>query len=196
MPKIHELNSKALTSPAYIPADDGSDTYKVDLSVLLQAIQSQIGDLDELTTTEKSDLVGAINEAAQSGGSGSSVLIVHFTAEEDEPIESDKTFAEISAAIDAGKLVVMEFGGLTYQLYGYEANSYVSFVNMTFVYQSTRVSEVIYTIDSTDEITSSYTMTDNVPTQAAVSNGSIVFKNSNSATLFSVALPIYTGGVS
>lgn len=188
---------------AYIKTDwqDGDVITEAGLDHLETGVYNNsvaIGDLSELDTTAKANLVAAINEAAQSGGGGgSSVLIVHFSAEEEEdPIESDKTFAEISAAIEAGKLVVMEFAGSTYQLCGYEANSYVSFVNMAFVYQSTRVSEVIYTIDSTDVITSSDTMTDNVPTQAAVSNGSIVFKNSNSATLFSVALPIYNGGVS
>ena len=37
----------------------------------LQTIQSQIGDLDDLTTEAKENLVAAINEAAQSGGGGS-----------------------------------------------------------------------------------------------------------------------------
>lgn len=37
----------------------------------LSAIQSQIGDLADLTTEAKDNLVAAINEAAQSGGSGS-----------------------------------------------------------------------------------------------------------------------------
>lgn len=35
-----------------------------------------------------------------------------------------------------------------------------------------------------------------IPTQAEVSSGSIVFKNGNGATVFSVALPVYNGEVS
>ncbi len=35
-----------------------------------------------------------------------------------------------------------------------------------------------------------------IPTQAEVSGGSIVFKNGNNTTVFSVALPVYDGGVS
>jgi hypothetical protein len=35
-----------------------------------------------------------------------------------------------------------------------------------------------------------------IPTQAEVSSGSIVFKNGNNTTVFSVALPVYDGGVS
>ena len=35
-------------------------------------IEKQIGDLDDLTTTAKSTLVAAINEAARSGGGGGS----------------------------------------------------------------------------------------------------------------------------
>lgn len=38
MPKIHELNSKTLTDPAYVAADDGEDTYKVDLKDLLDNV--------------------------------------------------------------------------------------------------------------------------------------------------------------
>ena len=37
--------------------------------ITIQAIQSQIGDLSDLTTEAKDTLVAAINEAAQSGGS-------------------------------------------------------------------------------------------------------------------------------
>lgn len=35
-----------------------------------------------------------------------------------------------------------------------------------------------------------------VPTQASVESGSIVFKNGNGATVFSVVLPVYNGEVS
>lgn len=35
-----------------------------------------------------------------------------------------------------------------------------------------------------------------IPTQAEVASGSIVFKNGNSATVFSVVLPVYNGEVS
>lgn len=35
-----------------------------------------------------------------------------------------------------------------------------------------------------------------IPTQAEVASGSIVFKNGNSTTVFSVALPVYNGEVS
>lgn len=35
-----------------------------------------------------------------------------------------------------------------------------------------------------------------VPTQASVESGSIVFKNGNNTTVFSVVLPVYNGEVS
>lgn len=35
-----------------------------------------------------------------------------------------------------------------------------------------------------------------VPTQASVESGSIVFKNGNNTTVFTVTLPVYNGGVS
>lgn len=33
--QIHELNTKALTSPAWVPFDDGSDTYKADFKTII-----------------------------------------------------------------------------------------------------------------------------------------------------------------
>lgn len=47
------------------------------LSADVTAIQGDIGDLSELETTAKSDLVSAINEAAQSGGGGGNVSSVN-----------------------------------------------------------------------------------------------------------------------
>ena len=47
--------------------------------ITLQTIQSQIGDLDELTTEAKYTLVAAINEAAQSGGGGGSSIALDTT---------------------------------------------------------------------------------------------------------------------
>lgn len=35
-----------------------------------------------------------------------------------------------------------------------------------------------------------------IPTQASVESGSIVFKNGNNTTVFSVVLPVYNGEVS
>lgn len=54
----------------------------------LQTIQSQIGDLADLTTEAKNNLVAAINEAAQSGGGGAS-------------IELDTTLTQSGKAADA-----------------------------------------------------------------------------------------------
>lgn len=55
----------------------------------LQTIQSQIGDLADLTTEAKNNLVAAINEAAQSGGGG------------DSTVELDTTLTQSGKAADA-----------------------------------------------------------------------------------------------
>lgn len=70
----------------------------------ITALSSKIGDLDNLTTEAKGDLVAAINEAAQSGGGV-------FVAEYDVT-----TYNEIKAAHDAGKQVILEFSGYTFRL--------------------------------------------------------------------------------
>ena len=40
--EIHELNTKGITSPAYVALDDGDDTYKLDLYAKFSAINSQL----------------------------------------------------------------------------------------------------------------------------------------------------------
>lgn len=56
----------------------------------LQTIQSQIGDLDDLTTEEKDTLVAAINEAARTGGGGGG-----------STVELDTTLTQSGKAADA-----------------------------------------------------------------------------------------------
>lgn len=68
-------------------------------------LQSQIGDLADLATDEKGNLVAAINEAAQSGGGGAGAWYVTLTPDDDGNITADKTMAEIEAAYQAGYAV-------------------------------------------------------------------------------------------
>lgn len=102
----------------------------------LEGLQKQIGDLSDLKTDAKTDIVAAINETATAGqtlgltgatvgqvpavkavdGDGkpteweavelpSGAYIVNLTMDVDGNITADKTFAEIKAAYDAGKVV-------------------------------------------------------------------------------------------
>lgn len=73
-------------------------------------LQSQIGDLADLATEEKNNLVAAINEAAQSGGGGGAgAWYVTLTPDDDGNITADKTMAEIEAAYQAGYAVYCIF---------------------------------------------------------------------------------------
>lgn len=67
-------------------------------------LQSQIGDLDNLVTEEKNNLVAAINEAARSGG-GAGAWYVTLTPNDDGSITADKTMEEIEAAYQSGYAV-------------------------------------------------------------------------------------------
>ena len=50
--QIHDLNTKALTDPAYVPFDDGTDTYKAEFnSVVADAAAAAVADAD-LTENE------------------------------------------------------------------------------------------------------------------------------------------------
>lgn len=66
-------------------------------------LQSQIGDLGDLATEEKDNLVAAINEAVQSGGGGAWYVTV--TPGTNHNATADKTAAEVYAAYKAGKAV-------------------------------------------------------------------------------------------
>lgn len=68
-------------------------------------LQSQIGDLADLATEEKDNLVAAINEAVQSGGGGAGAWYVTLTPNDDGSITADKTMEEIEAAYQAGYAV-------------------------------------------------------------------------------------------
>lgn len=106
-----------------------------------EQLRADMGDLADLTTKDKSNLVAAINEAAASGGSkdavtytpqtltdeqqkqartnigavGQPVFAVNVTATEDDNYTADKTAAEIEAAYQAGHTIVCRmnwlFGG-------------------------------------------------------------------------------------
>ena len=64
---IDQTTDTALSAGDMVIVDSSTEgTRKYDLGARL----AEMGDLDDLETTYKSDLVGAINEAAQSGGGG------------------------------------------------------------------------------------------------------------------------------
>ena len=75
-----------------------------------QDLQNQIGDLNNLTTEHKDNLVNAINDAAGSGG-GTSDFIIKMTVEangDNYTVTScDKTVEQIDAAFNADKNIVL-----------------------------------------------------------------------------------------
>lgn len=109
-----------------------------------EQLRADMGNLDDLTTEDKSSLVAAINEAAASGGSkdavtytpqtlteeqksqartnigaGQPVFAVNLTEVEIDNYTADKTAAEIEAAYQAGRTIVCKMQALI-------MNSYIS----------------------------------------------------------------------
>ena len=77
-----------------------------------QDLQNQIGDLNNLKTAHRDNLVNAINDAAGSGGGGASDFIIRMTVEGDDDgnytvISCDATVEQIDAAVSAEKRVVL-----------------------------------------------------------------------------------------
>ena len=67
----------------------------------VKALNIKIGDLSLLTTTAKSNLVDAINEAAESGSSGATIDDDAGLGDTDVTWSANKTFTAIQAAVDA-----------------------------------------------------------------------------------------------
>ena len=77
-----------------------------------QDLQNQIGDLNNLTTTHKDNLVNAINDAAGSGGGGTSDFIIKMVVASDDNgnytvISCDTTVEQIDAAFNADKNIIL-----------------------------------------------------------------------------------------
>lgn len=107
---------------------------------ILAKLKEEIGDLSELQTEAKNNLVSAINEAAASSGSPNAVLyttqtltdaqkkqarenidaeekfVVNGTAGSNFKVTLDKTFAQISEAIGDGKIPAVAISGTYFQL--------------------------------------------------------------------------------
>ena len=98
-----------------------------------QDLQNQIGDLNNLKTAHKDNLVNAINDAAGSGG-GASDFIIKMTVEGNDDsgytvTSCDATVEQIDEAVAAEKKVVViaSYGGIIFELpmlEGVEGNTY------------------------------------------------------------------------
>ena len=73
---------------------------------ILAKLKEEIGDLSELQTEAKDNLVSAINEAAASGG-GTSDFVVNASLDDNNSCTVDKTYAQIQEAVQAGKKPVV-----------------------------------------------------------------------------------------
>ena len=73
------INDNLLLEAA-IPDGGGYVSRKVTKGQLVADLKEDIGDLDDLETTDKSNLVAAINEAAQGGGGGGGGDVSPYTS--------------------------------------------------------------------------------------------------------------------
>lgn len=90
----------AETEPVQPGADPSGDTSAAAALPVYQQILAQIGPLDQLDTEAKDTLVAAINEANRA------VCLVTAVQNEDGTYSADKSIEELSAAEDAGKVLL------------------------------------------------------------------------------------------
>ena len=91
-------------------------------STIVGYIQEVAGDLTQLETTDKSDLVSAINELKGAIDGKSSVFEVTITGT--DSYSADKTFSEISTAISNDMLVYAVKGGTYFVISSSDASAY------------------------------------------------------------------------
>ena len=70
--QIHELNTKALTDPAYVPFDDGIDTYKADFKTIIDdAVAAAYSTMFKRVDVAVSDVTVPANSSVLLGQAGS-----------------------------------------------------------------------------------------------------------------------------
>lgn len=132
-------------------------------------LRTEIGDLSALKTDAKENLVAAINEAAESGGSSDAVLYTQQTLTDEQKKQArenissagelfvitltsktesgktvysaDKTFDEIKSAYAAGKTPVVSFGNYCYLAAAGDA--YFRFTGINAGYEPNVLSQVL-----------------------------------------------------
>ena len=127
-----------------------------------QDLQNQIGDLSNLTTAHKDNLVNAINDAAGSGGGGASDFIIKMTVTSDDNgnytvTSCDATVEQIDAAFNADKNIVLTVAqndetnkyvlSLTYAMPGF-GYAFESFYDTAFL-----IASIDKTVGATFEMT-------------------------------------------
>ena len=122
-----------------------------------QDLQNQIGDLNNLTTAHKDNLVNAINDAAGSGG-GASDFIIKMTVESDDDgnytvTSCDATVEQIDAAVAAEKRVVLiaSYEGIIFELPMIQVVQGVSYYFGTFLSGQMIISSVEKIGENTSE---------------------------------------------
>lgn len=78
----------------------------------LSSLKSDLGDLDDLETTDKSSIVAAINEARQSGGGGGSVTVdSEMSAISTNPVQNKVIYSAMQGKADASSLAAVATSG-------------------------------------------------------------------------------------
>lgn len=121
--------------------------------------------LPAVTSADNGKVLGVVDGA---WAADSNLFLVTLSG---SPITSDKTYAEIVAAVDAGRTVIAEQGGILFQFAGYTTSA-VEFVKFT-ASGSTVMKRAIKSNGSVDSYSNA-----TVPTPNAADNGSeLIVKN-------------------
>ena len=118
--KGEEAHTKSCATLVVLPRAKPEDYVYTETEVLsYRKLADEIGDLTELTTAAKENLVAAINEAAQNGG----MLLVGLKSD----MTADKTYSEIQTAVLNGKAVIVRYTtSVGYKYYTLDSFDYIN----------------------------------------------------------------------
>lgn len=148
---IDQDNDQTLSAGDYVMVDSQAEgTRKFDLGTELSGIKEDLGDLSNLETTAKNNLVAAINEAAQSGGGvqgiGVDTIIALTQAEYDAIQNKSETTLYIITDDDGGG--TLPSYTVTNNLTHITTNNNASSVLYGNSYTATLTADTNYYIDS------------------------------------------------
>ena len=156
-------------------------------------VQTQIGNLSNLETTAKANLVAAINEAAQSGGGSSVTVDSAMSSTSTNPVQNKVINTEITTLkADLGDLSDLNTTVKTDLVSAINEVAQGGGITVDSAMSSSSTNPVqnkaIYSALSG--------LKADLSTSASIDSGGLIsFKNDDNTTVFTLQLPIYNGGV-
>lgn len=150
----------------------------------------EIGDLNDLTTTDKTSLVAAINELAASAGAGSGEPEI-FLVTVDSAMTASHSASEIYAAKESGKIVFLTFNNLSYYVVNVVTET-SAMALATTITGTSGFAAIGFVIDESKTVTTQEVQTEAVPTPTESDYGKVLSATTNGISWIENSTPTLT----